>query len=359
MKIAYILPSLAQKGPILVAKDIVSYLHDKVDGIDVYYFDDIVEVAFECPVYKIDFSDKIDFDKYDIIHSHMYRPDKYIWKNRKIIKSKTVSTIHCDFRKDLRYSYNFFISWIYRWVWLFFLRRHDKIVGLSHSIIKEYYGKYIPASKLCCIYNGKRISTAHPPEDNDKHLVADLKGNGLKIIGTCAGLTKRKGLHYIIKALPYLPDYAFIIIGDGKAKKNLMSLAAKLNVLDRCFFLGFKKNVEQYLPLFDIYAMPSLSEGFPLALIEATLMKRSCVCSDISVFREVFSEKEVTFFSLNDMKSLQKAIKEAYDKRKEKGENAYNYAITHYTAEVMGEEYLEIYQKLIGSQSLPTLDFQN
>ena len=39
MKIAFILPSLKNQGPIIVAKDIIVGLINKVDNIDVYYFD--------------------------------------------------------------------------------------------------------------------------------------------------------------------------------------------------------------------------------------------------------------------------------------------------------------------------------
>ncbi|MDR1898327.1 MAG: glycosyltransferase family 4 protein [Prevotellaceae bacterium] len=347
MKIAIILPSLAQKGPILVAKDIVSYICNKVDGVDVYYFDDIVEVDFACPVHRINFIDKIDFDQYDIIHSHMYRPNKYIWKNRKNIRGKTISTIHCDIRTGLQYDYNFLVSIIFRWVWLLFIRSHDKVVVLTQTMIDDYYEQYVPANKLTYIYNGMSLPATGIIEDSDLQLIVKLREKNFKIIGANAILTKRKGLHHIIENLSCLPEYAFVIVGDGKEKNNLMKLANKLGVANRCYFLGFKKNAVSYLPFYDVYAMPSISEGFGLAVIEATLLKRSCVCSDISTFHEIFSEEEVTFFSLNDAKSLQKAIEEAYKNRVTKGEKAYNRSIRNYTVEIMGERYLNIYKSML------------
>ena len=73
----------------------------------------------------------------------------------------------------------------------------------------------------------------------------------------------------IIQALQELPQTKFCIIGDGKIKNDLIQLSVKLKVSDRVLFLGYKKDAYKYLPYFDVYAIPSHSEGFPLAMLEA------------------------------------------------------------------------------------------
>lgn len=347
MRIAIILPSLAHKAPILVARDIVSQIYDKVDCVDVYYFDDIVEVDFKCPVFHLKFSESIDFDKYDIVHSHLYRPDKYIWKNRKKIKAKVVSTIHCNIAKDLRHSYNFLISLIFRWVWILYIRSADKAVALTKSAVKEQYEKYFPTSKLTYIYNGRTIADVEPVSENDESEILKFKNAGLRIIGSNAIISKRKGLHFIVETLPLLPNYAFVVVGDGVDKDSLIKQAKQLGVYDRCLFLGFKNNAEAYLPFYDVYAMPSLSEGFGLALVEATLKKRSCICSDLTSFHEMFSPDEVTFFSTWSVDSLKTAIENAFINRVQKGENAYARSMRNYTAEVMGASYLNLYKSML------------
>ena len=81
MKIAYILPSLRNQGPIIVVKNIVDYLVEQGIEIDVFYFDDFPSAMyFNCPVEKITMKAPIDFEKYDIIHSHCLRPDMYVAK---------------------------------------------------------------------------------------------------------------------------------------------------------------------------------------------------------------------------------------------------------------------------------------
>jgi glycosyltransferase involved in cell wall biosynthesis len=350
MKIAFILPSLAHTGPILVAKNIVDYIHDKAE-VDVYYFDAIEEVNFLCKTFKIEFNQQIPFDEYDIIHSHMYRPDKYVAKHRKLIMGHSISTIHCDIRKDLKYNYNLIVSLIFRWVWLRYLKKIDKIVYISKSLGKGYYTKYLSSSDSEVILNGLDYRNPISLSIDDRLVFDEIRHKGLKILGTCALLTKRKGLHQIIKAMPRLNDYAFVIVGDGKEKENLINLAKQYDVLDRCYFLGFRIGADSFLPFFDVYIMPSLFEGFGLALIEATLAQKSCVCSDIEVFNELFTEDEVTFFELNNLQSLKSAIEVAYSNKELKTQKAYQKSKDNYSIERMGKNYFELYISLVNEKS--------
>src|SRR5574344_626482 len=106
MKIAYILPSLAAKAPVFLALELAKYFKSKGNDVTVFYFDNKVECDQPCLCKQINFNEKINFDDYDIIHSHMFRPYKYVSKNKKIIKhAKCISTIHCDIFKDLKDSY--------------------------------------------------------------------------------------------------------------------------------------------------------------------------------------------------------------------------------------------------------------
>ena len=71
------------------------------------------------------------------------------------------------------------------------------------------------------------------------------------------------------------------------------------------------------------------------------------MCSDISVFREMFDEQEVTFFELGNTNSLVNAIEKAFENSMIKGNNAYLKASNNYTSKRMGIEYLSLYKKLI------------
>lgn len=94
--------------------------------------------------------------------------------------------------------------------------------------------------------------------------------------------------------------------------------------------------------------MCSRSEGFGLALVEAALTKASIVCSDIEVFREIFNDTQVSYFVLDDVKSLSNAIDVALsDKGVLKGIEAYTRSLEKFSGEAMADNYLHIYKSVI------------
>lgn len=71
-----------------------------------------------------------------------------------------------------------------------------------------------------------------------------------------------------------LPDFKYCIVGDGKERQPLQELAQTLGVADRVLFVGRKPAGFRFLQLADIFVMPSYSEGFPLAMLEAASMQK-------------------------------------------------------------------------------------
>jgi glycosyltransferase involved in cell wall biosynthesis len=345
MKIAFILPRLVNQGPIVVAKDIIDSIKDKVDLIDVYYFDDIRELSIDCNLYKISFFDKIDFDKYDVVHSHMLRPDFYIWFHRKKRHNKAlfVSTLHQNIYDNLKGNYGSLIAFVFEKLWLRFLKKCDVVVTLT-DVMNSYYSNKTKLN-LKTIYNGRNVKTENKDitSDADSKLLYETKSK-FKIIGSHCLLTKRKGIDQIIRSLVFLKEFALVIVGDGQELLNLKALADECHVSERCFFLGYKHNAVSYLRYFDIYVMSSYSEGFPLGLLEAGLNKLPVVCSDIPIFRELFSEKEVSFFELDNIDSLSKSIQICYENRFLFSQYLYDTINEKYSNDKMAENYMLLYQ---------------
>ena len=345
MKIAFIIPSLINEGPVIVTKDIIEGLIDKVNLIDVYYFDkENIELLFPCNTYRISFFQKIDFNKYDVVHTHMLRPDLYIWYHRKKTdKCQFVSTLHQFIYQNLKNTYNRFIALIFEKVWINALKKQDEIVYLTHIMEYTYKNRIKKTSKV--IYNGRSFSEEiiNAPVEEHSKLLAIKKQ--FKIIGIHCIVTKIKGVHQTILALKHLPDYFFIIVGDGIELENLKSLAKRENVYDRCWFLGYKKNAISYLKYFDVYAATSYSEGFSLSLIEAGQCKLPTVCSNIAIFKEQYNQEEVVFYELDNIASLSEAITKAFNNKQQYAENIYKRAINDYSIENMSNQYLKLYCK--------------
>lgn len=343
MKIAYIVPSLINKGPVIVAHTIIKNIVNKVERVDVYYFDDDLVLEFPCFTYKLDMSVPINFDNYDIVHTHGYRPDKYVNKWRKTIKkAKTITTIHADIAQDFKFGYNKLFSLIFTPLWLNMMKEHDAVAVISYKLESLYKNKF---KNLFRVYNGVDIDLDEScVETHYVNKINEFKELDLKVIGSYAAVNKRKGIDQIVKLLSIRKDLALVFIGEGKEIKALENLAKKLGVYDRVVFFPYLKRPYNYIHLFDIYVMPSRSEGFGLALVEAALTKAAIVCSDIDVFKEIFDDTQATFFKLEDIDSLNLAVTEALITKETKGINAYKRATEYFSGKTMGINYLEFYK---------------
>ncbi|WP_022670503.1 glycosyltransferase [Hippea alviniae] len=80
----------------------------------------------------------------------------------------------------------------------------------------------------------------------------------------------QKGCDLLIKSLSLMKkDYHLYIIGDGKDKNSVISLADSLNVKKRVHLLGFKTNPYKYMSQADLLILPSRYEGLPNVVLEA------------------------------------------------------------------------------------------
>lgn len=344
MKIAYFLPSLDSKGPIIVVKMLTELLVQKGHIVTVYYFDDIVKVHFNCEIKKISFNDKIDFDYYDILHSHCLRPDIYLVKWKKYIhKAKIVSTLHQDTFQSFKYEYNRITSFFFTLFWCLIQSKFDNVVCISKQIEKKYCR--IILTKVLTIYNGCSIEEGNT--NNDISLALSKIKEKYHVIGTYAYVTKRKGLEQVINSLLFLPDYAFVIIGDGPEILNLKKIAKKNSVEERVFFFSFQEKPYLYLKYFDLYIMPSYSEGFGLSMVEAALCKRPIVCSNLDSFHEIFPNREAIFFQPKNINDLQMKIKECYNMKELYSLKAYMRVVNAFTDKVMASNYEKLYNSIL------------
>jgi L-malate glycosyltransferase len=344
VRVAIIIPSVERLGPILMIQTLVNSLSQKENlEIDVYYLDKKIDSGIKIAATMIRYSfSSMRYEDYDIVHTNGIRPDFLAFLNRKRIKYH-ISTIHNFVFEDLKFNYNRLISFIFGRLWLKIWSRADKLVCVSKAM-KSYYGRWFRPLKVEVIYNG--ISCEVQPIECDDDIIKTIygfRGKGLKILGVIGILAKRKGFDQVLNLLSIEEDYALILIGEGRELSVLQNQAQKLKIEDRTFFCGFRAEAKRYLRYFDFFIMPSRSEGFGLALIEAVQQRVPVICSDIEVFKELFNSSEVTFFKLDDLTSLPKALKIAMETGKEKIESAYFRFLNNFTDKLMARKYYELY----------------
>ncbi len=342
MKIAYIVPSLIQQGPVIVAKDLVSQMVANGHECKVFYFDDKPAMEFECPVERISIKKAIRFTNFDIVHSHSLRPDYYVSRFREYSGSvKYITTLHNYVFQDLSCKRGWLVAQLMGRVWMNKVSKLDTIVTLSQDA-EAYYKKIIKGhNNITYAYNSRVMNSSQKLNDVEQKELTDFKGD-YRLIGVNGLLLKRKGIDCIIENLNKLPDYKLFIAGNGKWANILKDMANKCGVSDRCYFAGYKKDAYRYLPYYDIFAMPSRSEGFPLALLEAAYYGKKCVTSNLPIVLETFAD-EVEYFDLSDPKSIVQAIERAYENNELPQLIKHKFE-THYSPQAMYRRYMEIYK---------------
>ena len=350
MNIAYIIPKLANKGPINVVQELVKQMMLHHHACTVYYFDEGNEISFPCQTIRIKFRERIPFDSYDIIHTHGLRPDIYVFCHKPLhSKTRFVTTLHNYVIPDLSFQYNKLIAYVVGNLWMCALHRHNKIVTLSKDA-EKYYHRWFPLSKLTYAYNTRDIPVDVPMKSEDKDLILSFKGNSI-LIGVNAALTEIKGVDQLINALPYLESYKLLIVGDGKSKEGLQKLAQLRHVSEKVLFMGYKKDAYRFLPSYDIFALPSRSEGFGLTLLEAAIYRKNLICSRIPIFEELVDDSQVAFFELENIQSLIEAIYKA-TRMKDLGENLYKQYMAKYSPERFYDRYVDLYSRLLADKVL-------
>lgn len=348
LRIAFVVPSLAPLGPVIVVRNLVERMVAHGHECVVFYFD-VRENAmtFACETRRISFWKRMDFSGFDWVHTHCFRPMVYA---ARVKGAKKVTTIHSYLFTEYKYSLGSCIGWLFGRFTMAVAASYDRVAVLSEDA-KRHYSKWIPEEKLRVCYNGVDVSR-EPSETMKASLAQDwlrveeFKGDSI-LIGCICELVKIKNLDVMLQAMALLPlEYKLLLIGSGAYEKSLQEQADQLGISDRVLFLGYRDEAHRLLPLVDIYAMTSRSEGFCLALTEAAMYGKRIVCADIPGMREKFSDEEVTYFDVDSPQELAEAVLTA-NEHPEKGERAKAVAEERFSTERMYEGYEGVYARKV------------
>jgi glycosyltransferase involved in cell wall biosynthesis len=107
------------------------------------------------------------------------------------------------------------------------------------------------------------------------------------LIGTVGRLEPVKGHADLVATMMHLPDeFGLAIAGNGSERASLEQRGADAGIAHRLHFLGHVDGVEHLLPAFDVFCLPSHSEGFPRSVIEAQACNIPVIATDVGALRE-------------------------------------------------------------------------
>lgn len=150
-------------------------------------------------------------------------------------------------------------------------------------------------------------------------------------------------------------DLHLHFVGTGPREPELRALAEAYGIAERVHFLGFRRNVYDYIAHCDALLMPSLHEGLPYTLLEAMALGTPIIATRVGGIPEVL-RNDVTALLIppRDAKALTQAIARLHDDSDlghRLGENAQHLQLAKYSLNAMAEHYLNVYcEALLASQ---------
>lgn len=201
-----------------------------------------------------------------------------------------------------------------RWANRLTYQKNDHVFAVSEEVRTSIVSVLGPRSpQVEVLHHGIDLT---PQTGSDA--VADLRtelgiGPDDPIIGTVANLKHHKGHSVFMKAMGEIrravPDVRWILIGGGPLKDEIETSVRTLDLEGHVFVLGSRSDARKLIPSFDIFVLPSLHEGLPMALLEAMVAACPIVATEVGGIGEVLEDgREGILVPPNDQAALARAV---------------------------------------------------
>jgi len=294
----------------------------------------------------------------DIIHSHGYKANLYALAACVGTNFGRVSTCHNWLGDDPKMK-------LYAGLDKFFLNRFDRVVAVSDSVKQEILNHKISANKVLSVYNGIDIQKFNNQENSDRIRREFGIHKGCKVIGTVGRLSEEKGHINLVNAakniLQKCPKLVFLMVGDGPMRQHLEAQARQLaeriqaksgNGKPPFIFAGVRRNMPDIYGSMDIFVLASLTEGLPMALLEAMAAKRPVVATEVGAVPRVIEDgRSGLLVPPDNADALAEAIirlltdpQEAHDL----AQRGHERVKKEFSSKTMARRYIEVYQDVLG-----------
>jgi L-malate glycosyltransferase len=208
-----------------------------------------------------------------------------------------------------------------------------------------------PTVRVHRIPNG--IQTARYAAKPKPNAIPGLrKKAGETVIGTVAGLRAVKNLPRLVEAALSIPNTCLVIVGEGPEKDSILTKAREMGVAQRLVMPGFLPDPHRYIGLFDVFALSSDSEQFPIALVEAMAAGLPVATTHVGDVAVILPPEQLPLVAECDEYALAGALRQLVaDKglRARLGAANRKLATDAYDEQTMVATYAALYDKALGT----------
>ncbi len=205
---------------------------------------------------------------FDLIHTNGYFADIIGLPIALMLHIPAITTCHGFISNNWKYR-------LYNKLDHVALRFFNKIIAVSAEIKDDLIRSGISGSRILVIPNAVDMNYKEGLciiNRQQQHRYLNIKTDDF-VIGYIGRLSEEKGIKYLIEAGLLLSKsrvpLKVLIIGDGSQRKELEDYVKEKNMNQQIIFTGFQADIEKWLPALDVFVLPSLTEGTPMALLEA------------------------------------------------------------------------------------------
>ncbi len=209
-----------------------------------------------------------------------------------------------------------------------------------------------PRAKVHRIVNG--IATALYARKPDARAIPGFTRDPREVVvGTLAGLRAVKDLPLLVRAVGGVARRVrLVIVGEGPERATIMQAAAAMGLADQLVMPGFIERTYEVVGLFDILALSSASEQFPLAVVEAMAAGLPIAAPPVGDVPRMVSAENAPFIAAEPgvvpLRDAIAALVNDADVRQRVGEANRRKAVAEYDEAVMIERYARLYEGALG-----------
>lgn len=233
----------------------------------------------------------------------------------------------------------------------FSINKSDGVTAVSESLKKQTYETFDIQNEIQVIHNF--IDFERFKKSDKDHFKKAIAPNGEKILVHTSNFRKVKRVDDVIHVFRKVHDKIpskLLLIGDGPERRNLEDLCRKIGLCDEIRFLGKQDAVEELLAICDLFLMPSASESFGLAALEAMACEIPVISSNVGGLPELNINGVTGFLSnignVNEMAQNAIALLENEDLLNKFKHNALNQA-KRFDIENILPEYEKYYEYIL------------
>lgn len=327
------------------------------------------EVKERCRFLPLDLTNRFDFRNIgklkrlmlehgiDLAHSQGARADFYCAFAAAGAGVKAVSTVAMPVE-------GFDISFLRKKIYALLNSLAEKKIARFITVSKRLEtalvtGHGIPAARVSLVPNPVDLADFDPSNFDSGQLIQKFSLRGRRVLGALGRLEWQKGYPCLIEALALMLEkepglrekLVCLVAGAGRLEPDLKKQAEAAGLAGNVIFCGALSPVRDFLGALDIFLMPSLLEGQPLALLEAMAMGKAIVASDIPGISETAEDgKEATLVPPGNPVRLAGAVLGLLHdapRAKELGNNARKKAALFSLSDYI-DRHIEVYQETAG-----------